>query len=67
MIPTRDIEKFFAIVDREISLLELRENMNPRLKASLLNNWIFIRNTFRRACIDCAEAEGILKKNDIPL
>ena len=63
MIPIAEIERFYAIVDREIALLEMRDNMKKELQARLINNWLFIRDTFRTVCRDCAIAEGIIKKD----
>ncbi len=63
MIPISEIEKFYAIVDREIALLEMRDNMKKELQARLINNWLFIRETFQKVCWDCAIAEGIIKKD----
>lgn len=62
MIPLSDIERFNEIVDREISLLELRDNMNKKLQERLIENWLFIKETFRKVCLDCAIAEGLIEK-----
>lgn len=63
MISIENIERVYQIIDREISLLEMRKNMNLKLKGQLIDNWLFIRDTFRRVCLDCAIAEGIVDKN----
>lgn len=63
MIPIAEIERFYAIVDREIAFLEMRDNMKKGLQARLINNWLFIRETFRKVCFQCAQCEGIIKKD----
>jgi hypothetical protein len=54
------IEKVFKILDREISFVEIKD-MSPERQKAILNNWNFIRDTFREICIHCAKCEGLMK------
>jgi len=63
MIPVGDIERVYEIIDRELSFIELRP-MNKERKKIVMGNWNFVREKFKRVCLDCAIAEGILKAED---
>jgi hypothetical protein len=61
MISKSDIERVFKFIDREISMLELNDNINPKTKKQIIDGHIFVRNTFQEVCYQCAIAEGIIK------
>jgi len=60
LIPIKDIEKVYELIDRELAFIELRQ-FNSSKKKEVMNNWLFIRDTFKEVCLQCAKAEGILK------
>jgi len=62
LIPIHDIEKVFEIIDRELAFIELRP-MNFNRKKIVMDNWLFIRDTFQKVCHDCAQCEGLIKKD----
>jgi len=59
LIPVKDIEKVYGIIDRELAFIELR-NFNHSKKKEVMSNWLFVRDTFKEVCLQCAKAEGIL-------
>ncbi len=61
MISIRDIEKVYEIIDREVTLAELRLTSNKRLQKSLIADWLFMRDTFKKVCLCAVKAEGIFK------
>lgn len=62
MISIFEIEKVFEIIDRELAFIELRP-MNENRKKIVMGNWLFVRDTFRKVCFQCAQCEGITKKD----
>jgi len=59
MIPIKDIERVYEIIDRELSFLELQPKANRR--SSRIENWLFVRDRFQKVLMDCAKVEGIFK------
>jgi len=53
MIPIKDIERVNKIIDRELAFLEIHARIDNR---------VYVRETFRKLCIQTAEAEGLFKK-----
>lgn len=61
MISISDIERVYKFIDREIAMLEINDNLNPKTKKQIIDGHIFVRNTFQEVCYQLAIAEGICK------
>jgi hypothetical protein len=62
MIPIKDIEEVYAILDREVSFIESTHNLTEPTKAKRIAKWEFVRESFRKVCMSACKAEGIFKE-----
>ena len=62
MISRDSIEKVLNIIDRELAFIDLRP-MNRNRKQMIMDNWLYVRDTFKTVCIDCAKSEGLLPRS----
>lgn len=62
MIPIKDIEEVYAILDRECSFIELMQSLPEHTKAKRIAKWEFVRESFRKVCMSACKAEGIFKE-----
>lgn len=61
MIPIRDIERVYEILDREIAYIEVSSADAYRKKKGI-ERWMFVREQFRQVCLALAHKEGFFDK-----